>query len=137
MASKRSYAVEDIVRRAREAAEEGVCHIELASEDMGAYGVDIGHDVGELLLRLSDALEPYPVMLRTGMTNPPHIMKHLDRAAGLHMCRRSSGLRSIRPILKWKVRCFEVVEALQRPNVYGFMHVPVQSGSDQVLPLAM
>ena len=27
----------------------------------------------------------------------------------------------------------EVIEALQRPNIYGFMHVPVQSGSDAVL----
>ncbi|CAK9061590.1 unnamed protein product [Durusdinium trenchii] len=73
----KSYALEDLVQRAREAVAEGVCHIELASE----------------------------VMLRTGMTNPPYIMQHLE----------------------------SVVEALQRPNVYGFMHVPVQSGSDAVL----
>lgn len=100
----KSYSVEEIVARAQEAAEEGVCHIELASEDMGAYGVDIGSNIGELLLRLSDALPPQ-VMLRTGMTNPPYIMQHLD----------------------------SVIEALQRPNIYGFMHVPVQSGSDAVL----
>ena len=28
------------------------------TEDMGAYGVDIGSNIGELLLRLSDALPP-------------------------------------------------------------------------------
>eukprot|EP00435_Cladocopium_sp_Y103_P012392 s1020_g3.t1 len=100
----KSYSVEEIVARAKEAAAEGVCHIELASEDMGAYGVDIGSNIGELLLRLSDALPPQ-VMLRTGMTNPPYIMQHLD----------------------------SVIEALQRPNVYSFMHVPVQSGSNAVL----
>ena len=27
-------------------------------EDMGAYGVDIGSNIGELLLRLSDELPP-------------------------------------------------------------------------------
>ena len=99
-----SYPVEEIISRALQAASEGVCHIELASEDMGAYGVDIGSNIAELLLRLSDALPP-GVMLRTGMTNPPYIMEHLDG----------------------------VIEALKRPNVYSFMHIPVQSGSDVVL----
>lgn len=99
-----SYPIDAIIDRALQAVGEGVCHIELASEDMGAYGVDIGTNIGELLLRLSDALPP-GVMVRTGMTNPPYIMKHLDK----------------------------VVEALQRPNVYSFMHIPVQSGSDAVL----
>ena len=99
-----SYSVEEIVERALQATSEGVCHIELASEDMGAYGVDIGSNIAELLLRLSDAL-PAGVMLRTGMTNPPYIMEHLDG----------------------------VIEALKRPNVYSFMHIPVQSGSDAVL----
>jgi len=99
-----SYPVEAIVARAVEAAREGVCQIELASEDMGAYGVDIGTNIGELLLRLSDALPP-GVMLRTGMTNPPYIMQYVD----------------------------QVIEALKRPNVHAFMHIPVQSGSDQVL----
>merc|ERR1719375_658506 len=99
-----SYPVDDIVARALQAASEGVCQIELASEDMGAYGIDIGTNIVELLLRLSDALPP-GVMLRTGMTNPPYILSHIDG----------------------------IVEALQRPNVHAFMHIPVQSGSDRVL----
>lgn len=44
-------------------------------------------------------------MLRTGMTNPPYIMQYVD----------------------------QVIEALKRPNVHAFMHIPVQSGSDRVL----
>ena len=99
-----SYTVDAIIARALEAASEGVCQIELASEDMGAYGLDIGTDIAELLLRLSDALPPH-VMLRTGMTNPPFIMQHVDK----------------------------IIEVLNRPNVHAFMHIPVQSGSDQVL----
>jgi len=99
-----SYPVEEIVARARHAASEGACYVELASEDMGAYGADIGTNIAELLLRLSDALPP-GVMLRTGMTNPPHILQHIDG----------------------------VLEALKRPNIFAFMHIPVQSGSDAVL----
>eukprot|EP00933_Yihiella_yeosuensis_P004754 TRINITY_DN109165_c0_g1_i1.p1 TRINITY_DN109165_c0_g1~~TRINITY_DN109165_c0_g1_i1.p1 ORF type:complete len:603 (+),score=125.70 TRINITY_DN109165_c0_g1_i1:100-1908(+) len=99
-----SYPVEAIVARALEAAREGACQIELASEDMGAYGIDIGTNIAELMFALSDKLPP-GVMLRTGMTNPPYIMQHLDA----------------------------VIEVLNRPNVHAFMHVPVQSGSDQVL----
>mmetsp|Transcript_62452 Transcript_62452/g.108920 ORF Transcript_62452/g.108920 Transcript_62452/m.108920 type:complete len:553 (+) Transcript_62452:66-1724(+) len=99
-----SYPIPEIVARAKQAAAEGVCQIELASEDMGAYGIDIGTNIVELLLQLSDALPP-GVMLRTGMTNPPYIMYHIDG----------------------------VIEALKRPNVHSFMHIPVQSGSDNVL----
>lgn len=102
-----SHPIETIVGRALQVAKEGVCAIELASEDMGAYGVDIGVDIVQLLLRLSDALlEAAPgVMLRTGMTNPPFILYHVEG----------------------------MVEALNRPNVHAFMHIPVQSGSDKVL----
>lgn len=102
-----SYPIDDIVARAKSAAAEGVCQIELASEDMGAYGIDIGTDIVQLMKRLSDELPP-GVMLRTGMTNPPFIMQHIDG----------------------------IIEVLKRPNVHTFMHIPVQSGSDNVL-LAM
>ena len=102
-----SYPIDAIIERALESAREGVCQIELASEDMGAYGLDIGTNIAELLRRLSDALlRTHPgVMIRTGMTNPPFIMQHVD----------------------------EIIEVLNRPNVHAFMHIPVQSGSDQVL----
>jgi len=99
-----SYPIDDIVARAVQVAQDGVCQIELASEDMGAYGVDIGTNIVELLRRLSDALPP-GVMLRTGMTNPPYIMQHIDG----------------------------IIDILKRPNVHAFMHIPVQSGSDAVL----
>lgn len=102
-----SYPIDAIIQRALESAGEGVCQIELASEDMGAYGLDIGTNIAELLRRLSDTLmRTHPgVMIRTGMTNPPFIMQHVD----------------------------DIIEVLNRPNVHAFMHIPVQSGSDQVL----
>jgi len=44
-------------------------------------------------------------MLKLGMTNPPYMLAHIDAVA----------------------------EVMRRPNVFAFIHIPVQSGSDQVL----
>lgn len=48
---------------------------------------------------------PEGCRLRLGMTNPPYILEHLE----------------------------EMSKILNHPRVYSFLHVPVQSGSDQVL----
>jgi threonylcarbamoyladenosine tRNA methylthiotransferase CDKAL1 len=101
-----SQPIDAIVERALEVVTEGVRMIELASEDMGAYGIDLGTNIVELLLKLSDRL-PDGVMVRTGMTNPPYIRQHIDG----------------------------MVDVLKRPNIFSFMHIPVQSGSDDVLRL--
>jgi len=45
------------------------------------------------------------VMLRLGMTNPPYMLKHIE----------------------------EVAKVLNHPNVFEFIHIPVQSGSNDVL----
>lgn len=44
-------------------------------------------------------------MIRLGMTNPPYILQHLS----------------------------EIATFLRNPNVYAFIHIPVQSGSNAVL----
>lgn len=99
-----SYPVEEIVDRVRTVIKEGVKEIWLTSEDTGAYGLDIGTNIVNLLKAIVPEL-PDGVMLRVGMTNPPYILKHLDGIA----------------------------EILNHPNVYGFLHVPVQSGANKVL----
>ena len=93
-----------IVDRVRQAIEEGVIEIWLTSEDTGAYGRDIGTSLPELLKKIIDVMPP-PTMLRVGMTNPPYILEHLDA----------------------------MVDILNHPRVYSFLHVPVQSGSNNVL----
>ena len=73
----------------------------MTSEDTGAYGRDIGTDIGQLLRRvvgvLPDADEEGRggVMLRVGMTNPPYILEHLE----------------------------VVAEVLSHPKVFAFLHV--------------
>nr|CAH7713008.1 unnamed protein product [Callosobruchus chinensis] len=99
-----SYPPEEIVDRAKLAFEEGVVEIWLTSEDTGTYGRDIGTSLPELLWKLVEVI-PEGCRLRLGMTNPPYILEHLE----------------------------EIAKIMLHPRVYRFLHVPVQSGSDQVL----
>jgi len=99
-----SYPPEEIVARAEQSFNEGVCEIWLTSEDTGAYGRDIGTSLPELLWKLVEVI-PEGCRLRLGMTNPPYILDHLE----------------------------EMAEILKHPRVYRFLHVPVQAGSDAVL----
>jgi len=62
---------------------EGVVELWLTSEDLGAYGHDIGMTLPELLWQLVDVI-PHGAMMRLGMTNPPYILKHLE--VGLPAC---------------------------------------------------
>lgn len=99
-----SYPIEDIKQRLIQAFEEGVIEIWLTSEDTGAYGIDLGTDLPALLAEIVPTI-PEGCMMRIGMTNPPYILNHLH----------------------------EIAKYLNHPRVYSFLHVPVQSGSDQVL----
>ena len=56
---------------------EGVVEIWLTSEDLGAYGHDIGVTLPELLWKLVEVI-PEGARMRLGMTNPPYILEHLE-----------------------------------------------------------
>mmetsp|Transcript_16300 Transcript_16300/g.28872 ORF Transcript_16300/g.28872 Transcript_16300/m.28872 type:complete len:538 (-) Transcript_16300:20-1633(-) len=80
----------------------------LASEDTGAYGRDLGTNLGTLLEKLTQTFAARGLpdrMLRLGMTNPPFILAQLDRIA----------------------------EAMRSGYMFKFLHIPVQSGSNAVL----
>jgi len=94
---------EDLERNIRAPRE-----IWLTSEDTGAYGRDLGTDLGSLLERANKVMEMYGTpekMIRLGMTNPPFILAQLDRVA----------------------------EAMRNGRMFKFLHMPVQSGSNAVL----
>ncbi|XP_059151882.1 threonylcarbamoyladenosine tRNA methylthiotransferase-like isoform X3 [Physella acuta] len=99
-----SYPPEEIVERAKQSFSEGVVELWLTSEDLGAYGRDIGVSLPQLLWKLVEVI-PEGAMMRLGMTNPPYILEHLE----------------------------EMAVILSHPRVYSFLHVPVQSASDSVL----
>lgn len=77
-----SYTIEAIVNRVKVAINECVSEIWLSSEDTGAYGRDIGTNIGQLLKAIIAVLPDEGVMLRVGMTNPPYMLQHKEVMAG-------------------------------------------------------
>ena len=61
---------------------EGVVEVWLTSEDLGAYGHDIGVTLPQLLWQLVRVV-PEGCVVRLGMTNPPYIMDHMEVSTSL------------------------------------------------------
>jgi MiaB-like tRNA modifying enzyme len=101
--SLRSYPAEKIVGRVRDAVSQGVKEFWITGQDVGAYGLDASSSLPELLSGISEVEGNFRV--RVGMANPNHV----------------------KTILK------ELLEAFEDERIYRFLHVPVQSGNDQVL----
>jgi len=99
-----SYPPEEIVDRLKQSFEEGVTEVWLTSEDTGAYGKDIGVTLPDLLYKIVEVIPP-GCMMRVGMTNPPYIQEYLEDMAVI----------------------------LNHERVYSFLHIPVQSASNEVL----
>ncbi|OII76098.1 radical SAM domain-containing protein [Cryptosporidium andersoni] len=99
-----SYTIETILNRVKTSLKEGIKQIWLTSEDTGAYGKDIGTNLSSLIYQILNIIPP-DVMIRIGMTNPPYILNQIQ----------------------------DMVEVLSHPNVFEFLHIPVQSGSNKVL----
>lgn len=104
-----SYPLAQLISRTRAAVAEGVRELWLTSEDAGAYGRDLGVNFPTMVRALAEqALGGAgcgEVRMRVGMANPPYMLEHLD----------------------------EIAAVLKLEQVYAFLHVPVQSGSDAVL----
>ena len=99
----KSFLPENLERITREAVEEGAKEILLTGQDTAVYGWDIGTDLPSLVQRLT-AL-PGDFKIRIGMMNPTHVLKILP----------------------------SLLDAYESPKVYKFLHLPVQSGDNQVL----
>lgn len=98
-----SYRLGDIVRQVKTEINEGCKEIWLTSTDNGCYGFDIGTDLPSLVNAVAEIPEDF--MLRVGMMNPMYIPRIKE----------------------------ELVKSFDSDKVFKFLHVPVQSGSDQVL----
>jgi len=99
----RSYKPELILETARKAAQEGVKELWLTAQDTGCYGSDIGTNLASLIRQVTSL--PGKFMVRVGMMNPAH-------AAGI---------------------AEELAEAFADKKVFKFLHIPVQSGNDEIL----
>ncbi|MFB3096424.1 MAG: tRNA (N(6)-L-threonylcarbamoyladenosine(37)-C(2))-methylthiotransferase [Nitrosopumilaceae archaeon] len=98
-----SYRIGDIVRQASHDVEQGCSEIWLTSTDNGCYGFDIGTDLTHLVSAVGDIKGNF--MIRVGMMNPMYMVR----------------IRN------------DLLDAFENPKVFKFLHIPVQSGSDNVL----
>lgn len=98
-----SFSDKLIVKAAEMSVKNGAREIELTSQDVGAYGLDRKTNIAELVSSMAEIEGDFRI--RIGMLNPEHLHRYLD------------GL----------------ISALKQRNVYKFLHLPVQSGSNKVL----
>jgi MiaB-like tRNA modifying enzyme len=99
----RSYGVKEIVSKVEKDLEGGVCEFWLTSQDTACYGRDIGADLAGLLESVCSVEGDF--FVRVGMMTPNNLLCILD----------------------------ELVEAFQNEKVFKFLHLPVQSGDENVL----
>ncbi len=103
--SIKSRSVEVITRDVEHRLQHGAKQVFLTAQDGGAYGLDKGYRLPELIEALSEL--KYDFRLRVGMMN----------------------VSSVNDIVE------DLLRAFKHPKVYKFLHLPVQSGSDRVLEL--
>ncbi len=98
-----SYRVGDIVRQVKSEINDGCVEVWLTSTDNGCYGFDIGSSLPELIKTVSEI--PSEFMVRVGMMNPMYLPRIKEN----------------------------LLKSYENDKVFKFLHIPVQSGSDQVL----
>lgn len=98
-----SYPREMIIEDIRKSLKEGCKEIWMTSQDCACYGLDIETDLAKLLGEIVKIRGR--LLIRIGMMNPKNTM----------------------PILK------DLINVYKNPNIYKFVHIPVQSGSDKIL----
>ena len=101
--SLRSYPKEEIVKQARNAIKDRIPEIWLTAQDTGCYGKDINSSLPELLKELIQL--PGSFKIRLGMLNPNHLIEFLD----------------------------ELIEIYKSDKIFKFLHIPVQSGNNEIL----
>ncbi|PKL67759.1 MAG: threonylcarbamoyladenosine tRNA methylthiotransferase [Methanobacteriales archaeon HGW-Methanobacteriales-1] len=98
-----SYPSGAIKEEAYQALKEGCVEIQLTAQDTAAYGKETGEKLSDLIKSISSLEGDFRI--RIGMMHPKNMMDNVD------------GL----------------IEAFKSKNVYKFLHIPIQSGNDQVL----
>ncbi|XRO75254.1 tRNA (N(6)-L-threonylcarbamoyladenosine(37)-C(2))-methylthiotransferase [Methanocaldococcus sp. 28A] len=98
-----SYPREKIVNKAKELISKGVKCLFITAQDTACYGFDIGDNLANLLNELSQIDGEF--IMRVGMMHAKNVQPILD----------------------------ELIEAYQNEKVGKFLHLPLQSGDDEIL----
>jgi len=99
----KSYPLDEICTQVRAYVSAGAAEIQLTAQDVSAWGRDIGLFLPELIESVCEL--PGTFRIRVGMMNPVTVIDILD----------------------------DLVGVFSDEKVFGFIHAPVQSGSDRVL----
>jgi MiaB-like tRNA modifying enzyme len=94
---------DEILKRVNLLVERGCREVRLTAQDAGLYGLDIGTSISELVRRVCELEGDFRI--RVGMMNPETLKPVFDMLMGEY----------------------------EHPNVFNFLHIPVQSGDDAVL----
>jgi len=98
-----SYPIDEIKLRVRKALMEGIKEIWLTAQDCGCYGFDLDTNLAKLLGELVTIERDFKI--RVGMMNPNHLLKIKD----------------------------ELLKVYRNEKVFKFLHLPLQSGDNEVL----
>ena len=99
----RSYPEDDLVKEFNAMLDDGAKEILITAQDTACYGKDIGTDLPHLIGRFLEREGDYRI--RIGMMNPNFLDPIADR----------------------------LLDIMKDRRVYRFLHIPVQSGSDDIL----
>lgn len=99
----RSYSINEIVDRVESDVASGAKEVWLTSQDMACYGRDVGVTLADLLEKICNIEGTF--LVRIGMMTPNYALDILDR----------------------------LVEAYRHRKIFKFLHLPVQSGDNEVL----
>ncbi|MFH1056615.1 MAG: tRNA (N(6)-L-threonylcarbamoyladenosine(37)-C(2))-methylthiotransferase [Candidatus Micrarchaeota archaeon] len=99
----KSYRPREVIETIERMVSLGAREIQLTSQDTGAYGMDCGVTLPQLLERICEI--PGNFKVRVGMLNPQHFLRLEEK----------------------------LLQAFGNGKVYKFFHIPVQSASDSVL----
>ena len=99
----RSYGIQEIVERVKKDSAMGVQEFWITSQDTACYGRDRGMNLAELLNALCDVEGSFRV--RVGMMAPNMVLDILG----------------------------DLIQAFKNGKIFKFIHLPVQSGDDQIL----
>lgn len=99
----KSKSILEIKEEVKKAIENNTKEILLTSQDTGCYGFDINTNIVELLKEILKI--PGDFKIRLGMANPKYLLKYKK----------------------------EISKILKDKKMYKFLHIPIQSGNDEIL----
>ncbi|MDI6645168.1 MAG: tRNA (N(6)-L-threonylcarbamoyladenosine(37)-C(2))-methylthiotransferase [Methanobacteriaceae archaeon] len=98
-----SYPSEDIISEATAAVNDGCIELQLTAQDTAAYGNDTGETLYGLMENINQINGEFRV--RIGMMHPKNMLNNIEN----------------------------IIRAFKGSKIYKFLHIPIQSGNNQVL----